>query len=168
MTWACITQRTRGGYSPGHLALREGPLLERAVRSLAVRPDVLLVNATGRDHPRRAGLALHLGAVLDMPSVGVTNQPLEAAGDWPRDEPGARSDLELEGEVVGTWLRAQAGANPLLVHPAWATDLETAVEIVKRSMGPWRTPKPLREAREQARISRAIAEGRAGGESPCS
>ena len=65
-------------YAVGLLALREGPLLEATVRALAVMPDVLLVDATGRDHPRGAGLALHLGAVLGMPTVGVTHRPLQA------------------------------------------------------------------------------------------
>src|SRR6266540_1459045 len=73
-------------YLPALLALREGRLLEAAVRALdeASPPEVLLVNASGRDHPRRAGLALHLGAVLGVPTVGVTDRPLVAEGDWPR------------------------------------------------------------------------------------
>ena len=72
-------------YTPGLLALREGPCLEAAVRSLEVRPDVLLVDATGRDHPWHAGLALQLGAVLNVPTVGVTHRPLLADGAWPAD-----------------------------------------------------------------------------------
>jgi deoxyinosine 3'endonuclease (endonuclease V) len=67
-----------GPYRPALLALREGPLLEQAVRALPITPEVLVVNATGRDHPRRAGLALHLGAVLGLPTVGVTTRPLVA------------------------------------------------------------------------------------------
>jgi deoxyribonuclease V len=63
-------------YEAGLLALREGPALEAAVRDLELMPDMLLVDATGRDHPRRAGMALHLGAVLDLPTVGVTHRPL--------------------------------------------------------------------------------------------
>ena len=72
--------RGRAGYQyvPGLLALREGSLLEETVRGLGERPDVLIVDATGRDHPRRAGLALHLGAVLDVPSVGATHRSLVA------------------------------------------------------------------------------------------
>ena len=69
-----------GPYLPALLALREGPLLEQAVRALPIAPEVLVVNATGRDHPRRAGLALHLGAVLGVPTVGVTTRPLVAEG----------------------------------------------------------------------------------------
>src|SRR5439155_24828663 len=77
---AAIEGAAGAAYQPGLLALREGPLLEQAVRALTVRPDVLLVNATGRDHPRRAGLAVHLGAVLDLPTVGVTDRALVDAG----------------------------------------------------------------------------------------
>src|SRR5439155_270280 len=72
--------------APGLLALREGSMLAAAVEALEARPDVLLVDATGRDHPRRAGLALHLGAVLDVPTIGVTHRPLRATGP----EPGPR------------------------------------------------------------------------------
>ena len=61
-------------------------------------PDVLLVNATGRDHPRRAGLAVHLGARLDLPTVGVTNRLLVAAGEWPDDRRGATCLFHLDGE----------------------------------------------------------------------
>ena len=90
----------------------------------------MLVDGTGRDHPRRAGLALHLGSVLDLPTVGVTHRPLLADGPWPADELGARSPLVLDGDVVGFWVRTRPGTRPLAVHAAWRTDPETAVEVV--------------------------------------
>jgi deoxyribonuclease V len=142
-------------YVPGLLALREGPLLERAVRALPELPTVLLVDATGRDHPRRAGLALHLGAVLDVPTVGVTHRPLLADGDWPPDERGARAPLFLDGELVAYWARTRRGTRPLACHAAWRTDPETAVEIVLAYTGRRRTPEPLRRARTAARRARA-------------
>src|SRR5207248_10599593 len=71
---AVVTGAATAPYAPGLLALRDGPLLETAVLRLPARPDVLLVNATARDHPRRAGLALHLGARLDIPTIGVTKE----------------------------------------------------------------------------------------------
>jgi deoxyribonuclease V len=145
-------------YEPGLLALREGALLEAAARALSVPPDVLLVDASGRDHPRRAGLALHLGAVLDLPTVGVTHRPLLADGDWPGDERGATSPLLLEGELVGYWLRTRAGRRPLAIHAAWRTDPDAAVEIVLAASGTKRTPAPLREARRAARTARSDAE----------
>jgi len=140
-------------YEPGLLALREGALLEAAVRALSQRPDLLLVDATGRDHPRRAGLALQLGAVLDLPTVGVTHRPLNAEGEWPPDKRGARSPLRLEGELVGYWLRTRAGTRPLAVHAAWRTGPAAAAEVVL-STGGARTPEPLRQARRRAREAR--------------
>jgi len=71
-----VTGAAGAAFEAGLLAPREGPLLEAAVRALGEEPDVLLVDATGRDHPRRAGLAVHLGAVLELPTVGVTHRPL--------------------------------------------------------------------------------------------
>lgn len=144
-------------YEPGLLALREGPTLEAAVRGLDQLPDVLLVDATGRDHPRRAGLALHLGAVLGVPSVGVTHRPLMGAGAWPDDEPGASAPLMLGDELVGYWVRTRPGTRPLVAHAAWRTDAETAVEIVLAALGGHRAPEPLRRARQAAREARAAA-----------
>jgi deoxyribonuclease V len=144
-------------YEPGLLALREGALLEAAVRALPGRPDVLLVDATGRDHPRRAGLALHLGAVLNLPTVGVTHRPLLARGEWPGAERGAASPLLLDGEQVGWWLRTKSGTRPLAVHAAWRTDPETAREVVLGAVRRARTPEPLRLARRAARAARARA-----------
>jgi len=142
-------------YRAGRLALREGPLLEAAVRALAARPDVLLVDATGRDHPRRGGVALHLGAVLDLPTVGVTHRPLLARGTWPGPERGAASPLVLDGEPVGAWVRVAARRRPLAVHAAWRTDVATAVAVVLTATGRARTPEPLRRARRAARTARA-------------
>jgi deoxyribonuclease V len=144
-------------FEPGLLALREGPLLEAAVRALPELPEVLLVNATGRDHPRRAGLALHLGAMLDVATVGVTHRPLRAEGEWPADEQGASSRLLLGSETVGCWLRTRAGTRPLAVHAAWRTDAATAVEVVLAATRGTRTPEPLRLARQAARLARAAA-----------
>lgn len=150
-----VVQRVEAPYEPGLLALREGPVLEAAVRRLPRLPDVLLVDATGRDHPRRAGLALHLGAVLGVPTVGVTDRPLVARGPVPEDRRGARSALVLEGEVVGYWVRTRPRVRPVCVHAAWRTDPETAVEVVLQLAARYRTPEPVRRAREAARAARA-------------
>jgi deoxyribonuclease V len=142
-------------YAPGLLALREGPCLEAAVRALTVAPDVLLVDATGADHPRRAGLALHLGAATGLPTVGVTHRPLLAQGAWPEDVRGAHSPLSLGETVVGAWLRTRRGARPVAVHPGWRTTLTDAIEVVSTAASGHRTPEVLRYARHRARIARA-------------
>lgn len=142
-------------YAAGLLALREGPLLEEAVRRLPGRPDVLLVNATGLDHPRRAGLALQLGAKLSLPTIGVTRQPLLADGPLPGEERGATALMRIDGEVVGCRLRTRRGTTPLVVHPAWRTQLDTAIAVILAVTGSRRTPEPLRHARRAARTARA-------------
>ena len=141
-------------YVPGLMALRLGPLMEQAVRALSRRPDVLLVDATARDHPRGAGLALHLGAELEIPTIGVTHRPLVASGEWPKDQRGAVSPLRLGDAVVGCWLRTQAGVRPLAVHPGWRIDIVAAVELVTVLTRRNRTPEPLRRARQLARRMR--------------
>jgi len=146
---------TGAPYVPGLLALRVGALLEAAVRGLHEQPDVLLVDATGRDHPRGAGLALHLGAELGVPTVGVTHRPLRAAGELPGEEHAAMSPLLLEGTEVACWLRTRRGTRPLAVHPAWRVDLATAVGVTLRATVRHRTPEPLRRARRIARQARA-------------
>jgi deoxyribonuclease V len=137
--------------------------MERAVRALPQAPDVLLVDATGRDHPRGGGLALHLGAALGLPSVGVTNRELIAAGVDPGERQSERAPLWRDGALVGYRLRARAGARPVLVHAAWRTDPVTACDLVLALTGRWRTPSPLRVARTLARTARARGEGRGPG-----
>jgi deoxyribonuclease V len=156
-TFAEATAAGQAGapYEAGLLALREGQLLEAAVRALHENPDILLVDATGRDHPRRAGLALHLGAALDLPTVGVTHRPLLAEGAWPAGRKGEAAPLVLDGEQVGAWVRRREHARPVAVHAAWRTDIETAVVVVLRTAGSHRTPEPLRRARRLARLARA-------------
>jgi deoxyribonuclease V len=166
---AVVSGSAAAPYEPGLLALREGPLLEAAVRALPEPPEVVMANASGRDHPRGAGLALHLGAVLDRPSVGVTDRPLLASGPEPDLERGATSPLILDcAEVdcrprdrteVAHALRTRAGARPVVVHSGWRTDLDTVVSIVLASTRRARTPEPLRRARRAARQARAEAEG---------
>jgi len=153
-------------YRPGYLAAREGALLEAGLRSLlALQPaiDVVLIDATGRDHPRRAGLALHLGALLDIPTIGVTHRPLLASGPEPAASAGSSTELVLNGELVGRWLRTQTGVKPVAVHAAWRTDASSAVEIVQRVTAGARTPEPLRLARMAAREARARSEAAAPG-----
>ncbi len=151
--------RTGAPYVPGLLAAREGGLVAAAVAALPERPDVLLVDATGRDHPRRAGLALHAGAALDVPTVGVTHRPLLARGAGPGPERGATSPLTVGGDVVARWVRTATAVRPVVAHAAWRTDAGTAVDVVLACSGRppvvARTPEPLRLARHVARRTRA-------------
>lgn len=159
-----LEQQVRSGaadapYRPGLLALRVGRLMDATVRALTTPPEVLLVDATARDHPRGAGLALHLGAELGLPTVGVTHRPLLARGEWPEDHRGATSPLRIGDNVVACWARTRRGVRPLVVHPGWRVDVATAVDIVVGATGKWRTPEPLRRARFLARTARNAAVG---------
>ncbi len=156
---AAVTMRgaCRAPYQAGYLALREGPLLEAAVRGLPERPQVLMVHAAGRDHPRRAGLALMLGAALEVPSIGVTGRPFLATGEPPPGESGTVSPLMLAGEVVGYWVRTRAQARPIVAHAGWRTSPETAAELALHSSCGFRQPEPIRRALEIARGTRAGA-----------
>lgn len=153
-----VSGTARASYVPGLMALRLGPLMEQAIHALSGRPDVLLLDATARDHPRRAGLALHLGAELDIPTIGVTHRPLLASGDWPSDQRGATSPLRIGDSLVGCWLRTRPGVRPLAIHPGWRTDLGTAVELITMLSERRRTPEPLRRARQLARRTRTQLE----------
>jgi deoxyribonuclease V len=137
--------------------MRQGPLLAAALAALGTTPDLVLLDATGRDHPRRAGLALHVGALLGIPTVGVTHRPLLATGPPPSPVRGATSPLLLDGEEVARWVCTRSGARPVVAHGAWRTDSATAVDVVLASSSPSaRTPAPLGEARRVAREARAI------------
>ena len=115
LTGTAITRGRAGApYQPGVLALREGPLLAAAVGALPTEPEVIIANATGRDHPYGAGLALHLGAVLNLPSIGVTDRPLLAQGAEAPPESGAMSPLLLDGSEVARLLRALRPAREIL------------------------------------------------------
>ena len=160
-------------YVPGRLALREGPVLAAAVAALRRFPDVLLVDASGADHPRRAGLAVHLGWALDLPTVGVTHRPLRAAPDPAIGPPpgagrGWWRPLYLSGDVVAVELCTRTGARPVVVHAGWRTDVATAVAVVlAASTEGARAAIPLQEARRVAREARDLDAGAPASAEPC-
>jgi deoxyribonuclease V len=155
IAFATHVARVEAPFEPGQLALREGPILQSVVRRLARRADVLLVAAAGRDHPRRAGLALHLGAVLDTPTAGVTDDPLLATGDDPLPAWASAAPLRIGDEVVAYRVRTRGGAKPVVAHAAWRTSAETAAKIVLGATSLARWPEPMREARRLARELRS-------------
>jgi deoxyribonuclease V len=155
---AVVQQAVGAAYIPGLLALREGPVLAAAVDALKQAPDVLLVDASGTDHPRHAGLAVHLGWALGIPTVGVTRRPLQADGEDPELVRGAWTPLTLDGEAVAASVCTRTGARPVVAHAAWRTDVDTAVAVaIAASTEGARAPVPLQEARRVAREARDLA-----------
>jgi deoxyribonuclease V len=155
---ATATHRMRQSYQPGYLALSCGPLFEDVVRALSRRPDVLLVNACGRDHARGAGLAIHVGAALDIATVGITERPHLATSSEPGPDRGGWSPLSLRNRLVGFRLRTVAGAQPIAVHASWRTSPETAREVGLATTHMSRIPEPLQRARQLARWFRSEAQ----------
>jgi len=133
-------------YVPGLLSFREGPLALAALERVQTRPDVLMFDGQGYAHPRRLGLASHLGVYLDMPSIGVAKSRLVGTYAEPGPNIGDRSPLVHRGEVVGVALRTKPRTNPLFVSAGHKLDLETAVAVVLRSLRGYRLPEPTRLA----------------------
>src|SRR5262249_39390408 len=155
---AIAAQRVPAAYEPGLLAMREGRILAAAVARLPQLPDVLLVDATGFDHPRRAGLAVHLGAVVGVATVGVTERTLVASGSNPSPQRGARAPVHIGDRRVRFGVRPRTRARPVWAHAAGRPPAETAsATVLAASTGAARTPVPLQEARRVAREARALA-----------
>jgi deoxyribonuclease V len=109
---------------------------------------VLLVNAAGRDHPRGAGLAIQLGAALDMPTIGITDRPIIAACSEPWHKRGSASPLYVGEHLVGFRLRTLANAHPITVHAGWRTSPDLARDVVLETGRRARIPEPMQLARQ--------------------
>jgi deoxyribonuclease V len=117
-------------YVPGFLTFREGPVMLDALLRLAPEPEVILVDGHGYAHPRRFGIASHLGVVLDHPTIGCAKSVLVGHYDEPAEEFGAHTPLIDRGEVVGAAVRTRPGHVPLYVSPGHKLSVETALAIV--------------------------------------
>lgn len=135
-------------YIPGLLSFREVPPLLEAWAHLRQRPDALLADGQGRAHPRRFGLACHLGLVLDLPTVGVAKSLLVGKHDPVADSVGAWSPLIDRGEVVGAALRTRPGVTPIYVSVGHRIDLPSAIALVLRCLGRTRVPETTRQAHQ--------------------
>lgn len=137
-------------YVPGLLSFREGPVVIEAMKKLRVQPDVLMFDGQGYAHPRRLGLASHMGVYLDRPSIGCAKSRLTGRFTEPGPNPGDRSPLIDHGEVIGTVLRTKPRTNPLFISVGHRIDLETSVEVVLRCLRGYRLPEPTRDAHNLA------------------
>ncbi|HEY7351031.1 MAG TPA: deoxyribonuclease V [Ktedonobacterales bacterium] len=138
-------------YIPGLLSFREAPSILAGFQKLQRQPDLLMVDGQGIAHPRRLGIASHLGLVLDLPSIGCAKSILTGhlKGDLSQ-EVGARVPLIADGEMLGMGLRTKARTNPLIVSIGHRISLEAAVEYVIRCCRGYRLPEPTRQAHNAA------------------
>ena len=133
-------------YVPGLLAFREIPLLLKAFAKLHQRPDLILADAHGWAHPRRAGMACHLGLVLDIPTIGCAKSVLVGEYKMPHAKRGSTSPLLDADDEIGKVVRTRTGVRPVFVSCGHRVSLATAVRLVLACCDGYRIPKPLREA----------------------
>jgi deoxyribonuclease V len=137
-------------YVPGLLAFREGPPVLGALEKLTVWPDVLLFDAHGLAHPRRMGLASHMGAILDQPTIGCAKSRLIGAHGEPGDGVGDWTPMRDQDETVGAVVRSRSGVKPVYVSIGHRVDLSTSVDIVLRCSKGYRLPETTRLAHQLA------------------
>lgn len=141
-------------YVPGLLAFREGPAIEAALAQLASLPDLLIFDGHGYAHPRRMGIASHLGVLLDHPTVGCAKSILTGRAEEPDPDPGDRSPLlASDGELLGYALRTKRGVKPVYVSAGHRVSHQTAVDLVLRCTRGYRLPEPTRLADQLAGTS---------------
>ena len=166
LEWPSLAEVARAGisataalpYITGLLAFREVPALLDAFATLPVKPDLLLVDGQGIAHPRRCGIAAHLGVLLDVSSIGVAKSRLLGAPESPLGEAvGSQVRVMDRGEVVGALLRTRARANPLHISVGHRVSLEGALRWVLACGRGRRLPEPTRLAHEAAGMVRRAA-----------
>jgi deoxyribonuclease V len=139
-------EEVRFPYIPGLLTFREGPVVLEAFQRLRKRPDVILFDGQGIAHPRRLGLASHMGLLLNIPTVGCAKSPLRVEFKPPGLKRGCASRMMDGNEQVGVVLRTRAGIKPLYVSPGHLVDLATSVQLVLAAGRGYRLPEPTRMA----------------------
>jgi deoxyribonuclease V len=138
-------------YVPGLLTFREGPVLLRCFRALRTDPDAVVCDGQGIAHPRRIGLATHLGILLDLPTIGCAKSLLFGDYREPPLERGGRAPiLEPGGEVIGCALRTRTATRPVFVSQGHRITLDRSVEILLRVSPRYRIPEPIRLADRMA------------------
>jgi deoxyribonuclease V len=147
---AVVRQRTRFPYVPGYLSFREIPAVLAALARLAVKPDLLLCDGQGYAHPRRFGLACHLGVLTNTPSIGVAKSRLIGEHDALAVEKGSWVPLRDQGEVIGAVLRTRTDVNPLYVSLGHRVSLRTAIRYVLACTTKYRLPETTRLAHRLA------------------
>ena len=138
-------------YISGLLSFREVPVILPALEKLTVRPDVLMTDSQGRAHPRRIGLACHLGVLLDWPALGVAKTRLTGHFEALGVEKGSQAPLVHRGETVGMALRTRTDVHPVYVSVGHRMTLPEAVEIALACAPKYKIPEPTRRAHHLSR-----------------
>lgn len=149
-------------YVPGLLSFREAPLALAACQRLSLVPDLFFVDGQGMAHPRRFGLACHLGLFLDAPTIGCAKSRLCGSHEEPGDNTGSYTQVVDRGETIGAALRTKPGVKPVYVSVGHKVDLEAAIYWVLACCRGYRLPEPCRRA-HLAAIGQTRSENMTGG-----
>ncbi|MDD1721503.1 MAG: endonuclease V [Euryarchaeota archaeon] len=144
-----VIERVQTPYVPGLLFCREGPAILKAVSRLRDKFDVLLVDACGINHYRFAGLASHIGVLLDVPTIGVSKRTLCGEYSIPR-EMGHYCEVRWQNRKVGFILKTREGTKPIFISPGHRVSLQSSLVIVQSSLRGHKLPEPLRLAHVKA------------------
>jgi deoxyribonuclease V len=148
--WAVSEAPATFPYIPGLLTFREGPVVLGALEKLSIWPDVLIFDGQGIAHPRRIGLAAHMGVILDHPSIGCAKSRLTGEHADPGDDVGSWEPLTDRGEIIGAVVRSRAGVKPLYVSIGHRVDLPGSMDLVLRCTRGYRLPETTRYAHRVA------------------
>jgi len=134
-------------YIPGLLSFREAPVLMNTIAKLKVKPDLFIFDGQGIAHPRRVGLATHMGLLLNKPTIGCAKSRLIGKYREPGKKRGSISPLfSNEGMKIGNVVRTRDHVRPIFVSPGHRIDFQTAIRIIMDCVDGFRIPKPTREA----------------------
>jgi len=137
-------------YIPGLLSFREAPVILKAMAKLSIEPDLFIFDGQGIAHPRRMGIATHIGIIIDRPSIGCAKSRLCGIHRDPGQERGSIEDLHDKGELIGAVVRTRTKVKPVFVSVGYRIDLPTAVDFVLKCCQGYRLPEPTRWAHKSA------------------
>ena len=149
-------------YIPGLLAFREGPVILKAMAKLSVQPDLFIFDGQGIAHPRRMGIATHIGITIDRPSIGCAKSRLCGVHEDPGLEKGSIEDLHHNGELIGAVVRTRAKVKPVYVSVGHNIDRPSAIDFVLRCCPAYRLPEPIRWAHKLAANPAAADDEKSG------
>jgi deoxyribonuclease V len=133
-------------YVPGLLSFREGPVIIAALGKLKMRPDLLMIDGQGIAHPRRFGVASHIGVLLDIPTIGCAKTRLVGDYEPPQSAAGSTSFLTDANEIIGAAVRTRTDVKPVFVSIGHLVDLSESIRVVLKTCRGYRLPEPLRRA----------------------
>jgi len=137
-------------YIPGLLSYREGDLILDTLQKVEEEVDVYLFDGNGIAHPRRLGIASHIGLLIDKTTIGIGKSQLLGEYKEPGSGRGSASDWTDQGEAIGTVLRTQDDTNPIFVSPGHKIGIKEANEVALHCSTDYRIPEPLRKADQEA------------------